>query len=290
MSGNSLRRATILKPSAFSFQLLIFFAKLTSMSDRFWLILATFAYGLTCFISLYRAPSRFFKPTPIIFSCFIIALGFHTVFLVQRGNLIKHCPVSTLFEVLVFVAWSLGLAYLIVGPLYRMTLLGALTSPAIFLILITTQLFVSDKSIASFPKSYVLELHAALNILAYGALGLAGLTGIIFLLQDSWLKQKKVNHWLSPLPSLNHLAHAQRHILAYGFILLTLGLTSGLFLPQVNNWLILSWAIVIWSLYLTLLILSFSQRLSGKKIAIFSLLLYFMLLFTFWNARHIPYS
>ena len=260
------------------------------LPDRFWLLLATLVYGLTCVGSFYRAPHRLFKPTPFLFGSFIVALGFHTVFLIQRGNLIKHCPVSSLFEVLIFGAWSLGLAYLIVGPLYRMTLLGALTSPVIFLVLVFTQIAIPDKLSLTFPKSPMLELHAALNILAYGALGLAGLTSIIFLLQESWLKHKSAMGLLTHLPSLHNLAQVQRHLLSYGLILLTLGLASGLLLPEVQNWLVLGWAIAIWLLYLIILSFNFTQRLSGKKTAVYSLLLYLMLLFTFWNVKHIPYS
>lgn len=260
------------------------------MNERLWLLLATLAYGLACLGSLYRAPNRLFKPTPLLFGSFVIAMGLHTIFLVQRGNMIKHCPVSNLFEVLIFVAWSLGLAYLIVGPLYRMTLLGAFTAPLIFLILSYTQLFILDLPSTTFPKSFMLELHAALNILAYGALGLAGLTGIIFLLQESWIKNKKFVSWLSYLPSLPNLARAQRHLLSYGLILLTAGITTGLLIPEVRSWFVISWAVIIWILYTLILFFAFSHRISGKKTAIYSLLLYLMLLFTFWNAKHIPYS
>jgi ABC-type uncharacterized transport system permease subunit len=260
------------------------------MSDRFWLALATLGYGLAFLGSFYRAPMRLFKPTPLLFGCFIGAMGFHSAFLVQRGNIINHCPVSTLFEVLVFVAWSLGLAYLIVGPLYRMTLLGALTAPIIFLILLLTQILVPDQLATRFPKSYALELHAALNILAYGALGLAGLTGAVFLIQESWLKRKQFTGWLSHLPSLHELARVQRHLLAYGLILLTLGLVAGLFIWGTRNWMILGWAIGVWVLYVSLLILNSLQRLSSRKTALFSLLIYVILLSTFWNSKHMPYS
>ncbi|MEZ5405782.1 MAG: cytochrome c biogenesis protein CcsA [Verrucomicrobiia bacterium] len=260
------------------------------MSDRFWLALATLGYGLAFIGSFYRAPSRLFKPTPLLFSCFVVTMGFHTTFLIQRGNIIQHCPVSTLFEILIFVAWSLGLAYLIVGPLYRMTLLGALTTPSIFLILLSTQLFIHDKVALSFPKNPALELHAALNILAYGALGLAGLIGAVFLLQENWLKRKQFTGWLAYWPSLHELARVQRHLLAYGLTFLTFGIAAGLFIWGTRNWLILSWAVGVWVLYLGLLVFSSLQRLSNKKTALFSLLIYVILLSTFWNTKHIPYS
>src|ERR1700679_6602 len=62
------------------------------------------------------------------------AFASHTLFLHQRGQEIGHCPITNLFETLAFFSWSLVLTYLVVGPAYRMSILGAFTAPIVFLL------------------------------------------------------------------------------------------------------------------------------------------------------------
>src|SRR3982075_970194 len=70
------------------------------------------------------------------FNFFAIGLGFlfQTAFLTIRGHALGRCPITNLFEVFIFLAWSVALIYLVVGPTYRLSLMGAFTAPLIFLI------------------------------------------------------------------------------------------------------------------------------------------------------------
>src|SRR6266404_4589235 len=70
------------------------------------------------------------------FNFFAIALGFlfQTAFLSVRGHELKRCPLTNLFEVFVFLAWSVALIYMLVGPAYRLSLMGAFTAPLVVLL------------------------------------------------------------------------------------------------------------------------------------------------------------
>src|SRR6266704_2712456 len=59
------------------------------------------------------------------FNFFAIGLGFifQTAFLWIRGQELGRCPITNLFEVFVFLAWSVALVYMLVGPPYRLSLL-----------------------------------------------------------------------------------------------------------------------------------------------------------------------
>src|ERR1700709_2858521 len=65
-----------------------------------------------------------------------IASGFvlQTAFLWVRGKALGRCPLTNLFEVFVFMAWSVALIYMLVGPAYRLSLMGAFTAPLVLLI------------------------------------------------------------------------------------------------------------------------------------------------------------
>ena len=68
------------------------------------------------------------------FNFLAIALGFvfQTAFLWVRGHALGRCPLTNLFEVFIFIAWSVALIYLLIGPTYRLSLMGAFTAPLVF--------------------------------------------------------------------------------------------------------------------------------------------------------------
>src|SRR5207244_2964696 len=70
------------------------------------------------------------------FNFFAIALGFlfQTAFLSVRGHELQRCPLTHLFEVVVFLGWSVALIYILVGPAYRLSLMGAFTAPLVVLL------------------------------------------------------------------------------------------------------------------------------------------------------------
>src|SRR5437762_14209844 len=70
------------------------------------------------------------------FNFFAIGLGFifQTAFLSIRGHALGQCPLTNLFEVFVFLAWSVAFIYLVIGPAYWLSLMGAFTAPLVFLI------------------------------------------------------------------------------------------------------------------------------------------------------------
>ena len=70
------------------------------------------------------------------FNFFAIGLGFlfQSAFLSIRGHALGRCPLTNLFEVFVFLAWSVALIYLLIGPAYRLSLMGAFTAPLVFVI------------------------------------------------------------------------------------------------------------------------------------------------------------
>src|SRR5436189_5901867 len=73
---------------------------------------------------------------PMRFNFFAVGLGFifQTAFLSIRGHALGRCPLTNLFEVFIFLAWSVALIYMLVGPAYRLSLMGAFTAPLVVLI------------------------------------------------------------------------------------------------------------------------------------------------------------
>ena len=74
-----------------------------------------------------------YQPRGSILRAMACGFAFQTGFLVLRGHALNACPLTNLFEVLIFLSWSMVLLYFVVGTAYRLSLLGAFTAPLAFL-------------------------------------------------------------------------------------------------------------------------------------------------------------
>src|ERR1051325_886157 len=101
------------------------------------------------------------------FNFVAIGLGFifQTAFLWIRGQQLGRCPITNLFEVFVFLAWSVALVYMFVGPAYRLSLMGAFTAPIVLLLqglaLVTP---IDTGHSGRGPANSWLEFHASMSL------------------------------------------------------------------------------------------------------------------------------
>ena len=164
------------------------------------------------------------------FNFFAIGSGFifQTAFLSVRGRELGRCPITNLFEVFIFVAWSVALIYMLVGPAYRLSLMGAFTAPLVLLLqgfaLITP---IDARYPVNVPANSWLEFHASISLVAYGAFALACIAGVMYLLQERQLKAKRPGRVYYRLPSLETLDRFTFRTLTLGFPFLTAGLLLG---------------------------------------------------------------
>ena len=116
------------------------------------------------------------------FNFLAVGLGFvfQTAFLYLRGHALGRCPITNLFEVIIFVAWSIALFYMVVGPAYRLSLMGAFTAPLVVLLQLTALIAPIDHLYQGrlAPNSW-LEFHASISLVAYGAFALACIAGVM---------------------------------------------------------------------------------------------------------------
>jgi HemX protein len=185
-----------------------------------------------------------------------LALGFLvlTASLYVRGTIEKSCPLNSLYDVLVFQSWSLVLIYLVVGPAYRLSLLGIFTAPLAFALLLVAMLAPLDRApvLRTVIDPWV-ETHAALSIIAYGAFGLACIAGAMYLIQERQLKSHRFTALFYNLPPISELAAANRRLIGLGLVLLTVSFVSG-FMSGMPVHTVKFWgSLGIWGVYGTIL-------------------------------------
>ncbi len=251
--------------------------------DRQLLIASTLCF----FTALLRTLFAVRKGIPLHgrFNFFAIGLGFlfQTGFLSIRGHALGRCPLTNLFEVFVFLAWSVALVYLVIGPAYRLSLMGAFTAPLVFLIQIFALLAPIDiPHPVRLPADPWLEFHASVSMIAYGAFALACVAGVMYLLQERQLKTHKIHSIFYHLPPLTNLFSALTRLLWLGFALYTAGLVSGFFtggpLPRLK----MTCAFVVWIFYGTILQVRHLHRLAPRRVATLCILAFSAAVSVLW--------
>src|ERR1700730_845036 len=222
--------------------------------DRYLLVVSTacFFAAIVHLVLILRA--GVFRPGR--FNFFAIGLGFifQTAFLSIRGHELHRCPLTNLFEVLIFLAWSVALIYLLIGPAYRLSLMGAFTAPLVFSIQVFALLMPIDiRHPTKLPANPWLEFHASMSIIAYGAFALACVAGAMYLVQERQLKTHQIHSIFYHLPPLNDLFAAITRLLWWGFALYTVGLLSGFFVGQPLPRVQVLCAFAVWLLYAAIL-------------------------------------
>ncbi len=206
----------------------------------------------------------------------IIATGFvaQTVGLYLRGLAVKGCPLGNTFEMFQFTAWSAISLYLMVGVVFRLSLLGYFTS-----MLTATLTFVSlaipawdaTRRVGIFGGNAWIEFHAALALFSYGVFGLLALTSVMYLLRNYSLKHKQLSGMFAFLPSIRDLDHICLRLLIAGVALMSTSLAVGavwwLREPPADNAVKVLATLAVWVAYASTLVLRLRGSLVAQRLA-----------------------
>jgi ABC-type uncharacterized transport system permease subunit len=251
--------------------------------DRWFLIAATLlaaAGGIWGMISVHGG-KRSHWTVVWMSATFLCQIGFLAV----RGEMRAACPLMDRGEILAFLAWSLTLFYLLVGPAYRISLLGVFTAPVVVLFqavaLIPGTLTVDPAMVAGGNPWH--ETHSAMSVLAYGALALAAVAGVMFLVLDRQLKEHHLKSGLfRNLPPVRELLISLERLLWLGGGLLTVGIVAGFLMPRTASaWGHLIAAVAVWVGYLVLLGVKQVRGLTGRRLSLSAVVLFVLSLAVF---------
>jgi ABC-type uncharacterized transport system permease subunit len=194
-------------------------------------------------------------------------------------------PLTSLPAAASFMAWIGTLCFL--GLLLRVRALGlvVLVAPAAFLGVFAAALWLPSAGPATFggtgswPHAHVLLASAGLALL-----GLAGLASVLYLAEHRRLKSKAVPRRPLTLPSLEALDRVNATALVWGFVLLTLGVVTGMLWMRAVSGSPFggtaheTWSLLAWAVYAVLTALRFGGR-QGSRQAAFAAVVAFGFLF-----------
>lgn len=254
--------------------------------ERAFLVASTACFLLAFAHVMYAMGARAAAPSRWSLAVMFAGFLFQSGFLQLRGREVGRCPLTNLFEVLVFLSWAVVLLYFVVGSTYRLSLLGMFTAPLVFVLQIGAQLLPMAWEPAMHKPSagFWPELHAAVSLVAFGAFALACVAGVMYLVQERLLKRHRTGSFLENLPPIADLAVAMQRLILAGFVLLTGGLVAG-FLAGVAKEHIAAIVVAacIWALYGVLLLVRLTHRISSRRIAWLSVLAFSLVMTTLWG-------
>ena len=250
--------------------------------DRLLLVISTFCFLFGFSYAVHALGARVYKPSRLNFFSILVGFLAQTAFLYLRGQQVGRCPITSLFEVLIFLSWSIVLFYLLIGPAYRLSLLGMFTSPLVFLFQTGALLLLKSEPVRTphAPNPW-LELHAAISVVAYGAFALAFVAGVMYLAQERQIKSHHLRSMFYHLPPIRDLAVANGRLIFTGFALLTLGLLAGFAIGDLEAHRVkIVWSAGVWLLYAFIVAAWAARRLSPRRVAWLSIAAFSLVLLT----------
>jgi len=250
------------------------------------IVMALYALGLLHSIfGFYQKRQGFVKIALGMVAC---GFAFHTMFLILLGIARWHFPITNLPESLCFLAWCISLTFIAADFRYKLNALGAFILPLVSLLMIFFQVF-WDKNRAIPPglASGWVYFHGSIAFLSYAAFFLTFISGVLYLIQEKELKQKRFRFLYFRLPSLQVCDELFQRSLFVGFIAMTLAIISGAVWAQQAWGRFWDWdpketaALVTWGIYLFLINCRFSARWRGRRAAYISIIGFAATLFTF---------
>jgi cytochrome c-type biogenesis protein CcsB len=216
----------------------------------------------------------------------------HTLALIQRVWSLGYLPAASAGESLLLFTWVLVAAFLLLIWRSPIKVLGALVAPlAALMVYGSLMLPAPHGTISPMLKSFWLTIHICLTLMGYAALALAGLGGILYLIQERQIKGKRFGFFYRRLPSLSQLDTLNYWCLTIGFPLLTAGIISGSLYAQHTLGHFWSWdpkeilTIIAWLIYAVLLHERLTVGWRGRRAALMAICGFLVLIFTFVGAN-----
>jgi ABC-type uncharacterized transport system permease subunit len=238
--------------------------------DRIALIVATLFFLGGFAYSTYALGARRYRSARLNLALMVLGFAGQSVFLYLRGQAVGRCPITSAFEVIIFVSWSVVLLYLLVGPAFHLSLLGVFTAPLVFVFHLAA-LLMPERATAAVPSAggvdFWLEVHASVSLVAYGAFALAGVAGTMYLVQDWLLKTHRTNLLFYELPPVAHLGKATLRLMVLGFGLLSVGIVSAHRMEAQPEPLKLWLSYAIWAVYGLVIASAFWKGSTNKRVA-----------------------
>ncbi|MFQ5799909.1 MAG: inner membrane protein YpjD [Bacteroidota bacterium] len=185
------------------------------------------AYGKAFFSAHPRAKQ---VKTPLL----VVTLVAHSAYLLTRTAAFEHPPITSIFEILSVIAFSIALAYLLLESRTGVKGTGYFILNLPFFFQLISSLFIEDQvHVDPVLKSNLLGIHVSSAVLGYAAITISAVYGFLYLMLYHRIKSSRFGVIYERLPSLEVLERLSFVAVAIAFAFLTVAIAVGLiWLPR----------------------------------------------------------
>lgn len=252
------------------------------------LVLVWLAFGLHT--ARLRAKTTWFLAAGTAFSR--TGWLFITLSLLFRTLAQGHLPLTTYYESLVLFIWAALGVYLLLEWKWRWPALAMAFLPLAGLGLgFSLWLPRNIGVLAPQFRSTLVWVHVSVNFIAYGALCLSFLAGVLYLLQEHQLKKKRFTFWYELLPPLDRLDEICHRLITFAFPLLTIGIILGSVWAEYAwgkfwDWNAKeTWSLITWLIYACYYYSRYVQGWRGRKAVLFAVIGFAAVLFNYFGVN-----
>jgi len=155
-------------------------------------------------------------------------LFIHGLEIILRQMYLKTMPLSSAYDALSFLAFSILLVYYIIERSF------ANRASGFFILLFAffpalSSVFNQHWPVESNPllTAPTFTIHASLNIIGYTAFSIGAIYAVLFLIQYNNMKQRRFNRFYEQLPPVTYLENMSKRAVLIGIILMGVGLFFG---------------------------------------------------------------
>ncbi len=220
----------------------------------------------------------------------LIGFILHTANIIVRYIEGGHMPVTNLHEASSFFSWCIVVLFFLFEYRYKLGLLGSFIMPVVFIFMFSSSMLPREITpLTPVLKSYWLGIHTILAFTGDAAFAMACGTGIMYLIQERYVKSKKLGGLFQRLPSLQILDEINYRLISIGFPLLTLAIITGVIWAKTAwgtywRWDPKEvWSVVTWLIYALVFHLRLTLGWRGKKAALLVIVGFVLIVFTFFG-------
>lgn len=204
------------------------------------------------------------------------AWALHLAAIFQHGLDAGRFPIANLGEFVLVLGWVVQTVYLVVWLRYKVHVAGLLLPPiAALAALGALQLLDAERGTAAPPGTHqgLFLFHTGISTVGMAVLCLALAMSLIYLIQDRALKHKQAGGLLDRLPSLQRCDRIGYASLWLGFVMLSLGIGTGVLVNAEIHQRLLSLGfkqtmpLLAWIIFATILVSRLVFGFRGRKSA-----------------------
>lgn len=191
------------------------------------------------------------------------------------------------------VTWVIAGLFLLSTLTHPIHNLGALVMPVAMVAVVAQWLWPMDPAVSLATNTPVFRAHLVIALLGYAFLALAALQALLLIVQDRRLQQHHPGRLLRGLPPIQTMDRLLFHLIAFGFVFLSLTIISGVYFTEqifgsplmFNHHTVL--AIIGWGVFATLLAGRWGFGWRGRTAATWTLVGFVVLLLGYFGTKFV---